>query len=58
MQNCGTILLLLLVVVVVVVVVVVAAAAGCTTFAHLPALIKQLYYLPPPVLSVIPIFLH
>ena len=32
--------------------------AGCTMFPHLPAPIWQLYYLLPPVASVIPVFLH
>ena len=32
--------------------------AGCTTFLHLPAPISQLYYILPPVVSVIPVFFH
>ena len=32
--------------------------AGCSTFPHLPAPICQLYYLLPPVASVIPVFFH
>ena len=32
--------------------------AGCTTFPHLPAPIWQLYYILPPVVSVIPVFFH
>ena len=32
--------------------------AGCTTFLHFPAPIWQLYYIIPPVVSVIPGFFH
>ena len=32
--------------------------AGCTMFPHLPAPIWQLYYLFPPVASLIPVFFH
>ena len=32
--------------------------ACCTTFLHLPAPIWQLYYILPPVVSVIPVFFH
>ena len=32
--------------------------AGCTMFSHLPAPIWQLYFLFPPVTSVIPVFFH